>query len=400
MQSMKLKKQGREGNKPSHTHQADQSSVVPLQMKRSQMGDGAFSKAVFNSHSQQSSEPHDQVSHTIQRRIANALDTSESVQRQEININNTGLPDQVKTGIENLSGVAMDDVKVHYNSSKPAQLQAHAYTQGTDIHVGPGQEKHIAHEAWHVVQQKQGRVKPTMQMAGQPVNDQQHLEHEADVMGARAMRSHSNPSQLKQQASSSCEGPVQRVAVIQMLSGAWGDYYKILAKYSSDAASTWGPRLQAAEKAKVLPPRLTEHASKSGSGDQGNKAQQMTDKLKLWWSINKSKIQSSGSKDSESISISSNNYNVSDEEIKKHQLAKKLHKASRKKEKFAKYQSSLAYETKESTSAYDDPETSPASKYLIELGLLQRQYPPQLREGTKEYIRYMYLLEKYGKGTK
>ena len=45
----------------------------------------------------------------------------------------------------------MDDVNVHYNSNKPAQLQAHAYAQGTDIHLGPGQEKHLPHEAWHVV---------------------------------------------------------------------------------------------------------------------------------------------------------------------------------------------------------------------------------------------------------
>ncbi len=50
----------------------------------------------------------------------------------------TGLPDNLKAGIERLSGLSMDDVKVHYNSSKPAPLQALAYTQGTDIHVGPG----------------------------------------------------------------------------------------------------------------------------------------------------------------------------------------------------------------------------------------------------------------------
>jgi hypothetical protein len=35
----------------------------------------------------------------------------------------------------------MDDVKVHYNSAKPAQLNAHAYAQGTDIHIASGQEK-------------------------------------------------------------------------------------------------------------------------------------------------------------------------------------------------------------------------------------------------------------------
>ena len=83
------------------------------------------------------------------------------IQRKE---NNTGLPDDLKSGIENLSGHSMDDVNVHRNSDKPQQVQAHAYAQGTDIHLGPGQEKHLPHEAWHVVQQKQGRVKPTMQM--------------------------------------------------------------------------------------------------------------------------------------------------------------------------------------------------------------------------------------------
>lgn len=104
--------------------------------------------------------------------------------------NNTGLPDNLKHGIESLSGMSMDNVKVHYNSSKPAQLNAHAYAQGTDIHVAPGQEKHLPHEAWHVVQQAQGRVKPTMQMkVGVPVNDDKRLEQEADVMGAKAATS-------------------------------------------------------------------------------------------------------------------------------------------------------------------------------------------------------------------
>ena len=48
--------------------------------------------------------------------------------------NNTGMPDNLKSGIESLSGFSMDDVRVHYNSSKPATVQALAYTQGTDIH--------------------------------------------------------------------------------------------------------------------------------------------------------------------------------------------------------------------------------------------------------------------------
>ena len=102
--------------------------------------------------------------------------------------NNTGLPNQLKSGIEGLSGIDVSDVKVHYNSSKPAQLNAHAYAQGSDIHIGPGQEKHLPHEAWHTVQQKQGRVKPTVQMKENiPVNDDPSLENEADVMGAKAL---------------------------------------------------------------------------------------------------------------------------------------------------------------------------------------------------------------------
>jgi hypothetical protein len=101
--------------------------------------------------------------------------------------NKTGMPDNLKNGVEQLSGLDMGDVKVHYNSSKPAQVQAHAYTQGTDIHVAPGQEKHLGHEAWHVAQQKQGRVQPNTEVAGMPVNDNPGLEHEADVMGGKAL---------------------------------------------------------------------------------------------------------------------------------------------------------------------------------------------------------------------
>lgn len=102
--------------------------------------------------------------------------------------NNTGLPDNLKSGMESISGHSLDDVKVHYNSSKPAQLNAHAYAQGTNIHVASGKEKHLPHEAWHVVQQKQGRVKPTIKKNGVAINDNKSLEKEADVMGAKALQ--------------------------------------------------------------------------------------------------------------------------------------------------------------------------------------------------------------------
>lgn len=98
-----------------------------------------------------------------------------------------GLPAQLKAGIESLSGLSMNHVNVHYNSAKPAQLNAHAFAQGNEIHLASGQEHHLPHEAWHVVQQAQGRVRPTMQMKDEvAINDEEHLEAEADIMGARA----------------------------------------------------------------------------------------------------------------------------------------------------------------------------------------------------------------------
>ena len=134
--------------------------------------------------------------------------------------NSTGLPDALKSGVESLSGLALDDVRVHYNSPKPAQLQALAYTQGTDIHGAPGQERHLPHEAWHVVQQKQGRVKPTVQMKDVPVNDDAGLEHEANVMGAKALRQTglSEPgASIHQHSTTSTLHTIQKKSVIQRL---------------------------------------------------------------------------------------------------------------------------------------------------------------------------------------
>jgi hypothetical protein len=124
----------------------------------------------------------------------------------------TGLPSQLKSGVEQLSGFSLDDVRVHYNSSRPAQLQAHAYAQGSNIFVASGQEQHLAHEVWHVVQQKQGRVRPTMQMAGKVnVNDDAALEREADVLGGKALRMRSQQSPVPRMPPAGNDAqPVQR----------------------------------------------------------------------------------------------------------------------------------------------------------------------------------------------
>lgn len=99
-----------------------------------------------------------------------------------------GLPDEVRSGLETLSGMDLSNVRVHRNSSKPRQLQAHAYTEGNEIHVAPGQDRHLPHEGWHVVQQRQGRVAPTGEVAGKPLNDDPGLEREAETMGRHAAR--------------------------------------------------------------------------------------------------------------------------------------------------------------------------------------------------------------------
>lgn len=95
------------------------------------------------------------------------------------------LPTGLRSGIESLSGYSMADVEVHYDSPKPERVGALAYTEGTHIHLAPGQGSQLPHEAWHVVQQKQGRVRPTTAVNGTPVNDDAALEAEADQMGAQ-----------------------------------------------------------------------------------------------------------------------------------------------------------------------------------------------------------------------
>lgn len=124
----------------------------------------------------------------LQGKAKGAALSGESLQRKPDSASGNGLPPGLQSGVENLSGMDMSSVQVHYNSAKPSQVQAHAYAQGSSIHLGRGQERHLPHEAWHVVQQAQGRVKPTTQLAGQNINDDVGLEKEADQMGARAMR--------------------------------------------------------------------------------------------------------------------------------------------------------------------------------------------------------------------
>ena len=110
--------------------------------------------------------------------------------------NRTGIPDEVKQNMEDSFGTDFSSVRVYPESSKAPEVGALAYTQGTDIHFAPGQFKPdtsagqqlLGHELAHVVQQAEGRVQPTTEIGGMPVNDNEGLEHEADVLGAKAVR--------------------------------------------------------------------------------------------------------------------------------------------------------------------------------------------------------------------
>ena len=124
--------------------------------------------------------------------------------------NKTGMPPAVRNGLESLSGLDLSGVRVYYNSSKPSGINALAYTEGLNIHMGPGQEKYLPHEGWHAVQQLQGRVKPTKQIKSISINDDEGLEHEADVMGQKSL-SLNNQSSEKQNLTER-NTPLQKVA--------------------------------------------------------------------------------------------------------------------------------------------------------------------------------------------
>lgn len=126
-------------------------------------------------------------------RVASARQSglAEAIQRSKAN--NTGMPDEVKTRMEESFGTDFSGVRVYPESAKAPAVGALAYTQGTDIHFAPGQFKPettagrqlLGHELTHVVQQAGGRVSPTTEVGGMPVNDDPALENEADAMGRR-----------------------------------------------------------------------------------------------------------------------------------------------------------------------------------------------------------------------
>ena len=137
------------------------------------------------------------------------------------------LPNTLRNGLEGLSGIDLTSLRVHRESPNPILYNALAYTRGTDIYLGPGQSQHLPHEAWHAVQQLQGRVAPLRTMPSTPaasalnlstkgqavtLNDDISLEKEADVMGekARHHRGGSPETLLQAKRFGDEQAPVQR----------------------------------------------------------------------------------------------------------------------------------------------------------------------------------------------
>jgi hypothetical protein len=118
------------------------------------------------------------------------------------------LPDSVREFFEPRFVGDFTRVRVHTNERAATTvnaLDARAFTVGHDVAFAAGQyspgttqgRELLGHELTHVMQQQEGRVKPTFQTGGLPINDEIGLESEADRMGkifSRGNLSHPTPN--------------------------------------------------------------------------------------------------------------------------------------------------------------------------------------------------------------
>jgi Domain of unknown function (DUF4157) len=126
----------------------------------------------------------------IQRAVAEPGSAEGSIAGGVSGNSSTGaLPDGIASAVHDMSHVDISATRVHYDSTEPSRIAARAFTRGDDIYLSPGQERHLPHESWHVVQQRQGRVPSTTSLRGAAVNDDPALEHEADTMATKIRRS-------------------------------------------------------------------------------------------------------------------------------------------------------------------------------------------------------------------
>ena len=153
--------------------------------------------------------------------------------------NRTGLPDTLKARVEALSGLSMDAVQVHRNSPTPHT------TERARLCPGPrypsGARAGAAFAARSVVQQAQGRVRPTKHLkAPVVVNDEVGLEHEADVMGVRALRPEAPPYAITRL--SRRERPIHQLASIVQFEDYREDSFGTIDKAWNlgETAGQWG----------------------------------------------------------------------------------------------------------------------------------------------------------------
>ena len=163
---------------PEEEEEPMQAAIQPVQMEEG--------------HPEEEEEPAQAAIQPLQMQEGHPGEEEEPLQGK--GLHSGGMPEEVQAKMEGAFKTDFSDVKIHADSGKATEVGALAYTQGSDIHFAPGQyhpsdqsgQALLGHELTHVVQQREGRVQPTTQMAGLPVNDDEGLESEADSFGASA----------------------------------------------------------------------------------------------------------------------------------------------------------------------------------------------------------------------
>lgn len=146
-----------------------------------------------------------QRSHALRSQQSDKDEPSSLQHRAVVSSGGRTIPAPLRTQMESALNANFANVRIH-EGNHVASVGAIAYTQGNHVHFAPGQfdpgtragKALLGHELGHVVQQRQGRVKPTTQINGLPVNDQPALEHEADVLGQKAAQM-KTPATLQKQ---------------------------------------------------------------------------------------------------------------------------------------------------------------------------------------------------------
>ena len=108
------------------------------------------------------------------------------------------LPPSLQERMEEKLKMQFGDVRVHYNSDRPAEFGARAFTKGNQIYIAQGQEDTLEHELGHVVQQKQGRVHATGNIRGKLINEDESLENHSMSMFGNVNQANEEVIQFQQ----------------------------------------------------------------------------------------------------------------------------------------------------------------------------------------------------------